>query len=100
MIKDVTVGIRNVLINILSFDDNIMYEFCIRECGTLILYVFHFRKSIKSMHKSAFRSTDPEVLDGFIRTWSGKTSEDGPVESEHELESIKRWKSKVKALKL
>src|SRR4051812_2721602 len=31
-----------------------------------------------------------KVLDGFIRTCSGKTSEDGHAKSEHELESIRR----------
>src|SRR3954466_962551 len=38
---------------------------------------------IKSMHKSALRSFDSEGSACNIRTWSGKTSEDGQAESEH-----------------
>src|SRR4051812_4902294 len=35
------------------------------------------------MHKISARSTDSEGLACNIRTWSGKTSEDGQAESEH-----------------
>src|SRR3954470_18334477 len=38
---------------------------------------------IKSMHKSALRSFVSEGSACNIRTWSGKTSEDGQAESEH-----------------
>src|SRR3954469_13672849 len=71
------------MINILSFDDNNVYEFCLRQCGTLILCNFHFRNYIKSMHKISARSTDSEGSTCNIRTWSGKTLEDGQAESEH-----------------
>src|SRR3954468_12398304 len=39
---------------------------------------------------SAQKQLTQKVLDGFIRTCSGKTSEDGHAESKHELESIRR----------
>src|SRR3954465_15923961 len=83
--KGEIVRTRFVLINILSFDDNIVYEFCIRQCGTLILCIFHFRKYIKSMHKFSVRSNDSEGSVCNIRTCSRKTSEDGQAESEHGL---------------
>src|SRR3954462_8988187 len=54
-----------------------------RECGTLILCNFHFRNYIKSMHKISARSTHSEGSACNIRTWSGKTLEDGQAESEH-----------------
>src|SRR4051812_16853778 len=38
---------------------------------------------MKSMHKISTRSTDSEGSACSIRTWSGKTSEDGQSESEH-----------------
>src|SRR3954470_2372134 len=43
---------------------------------------------------NAQKQLTQKVLDGFIRTCSGKTSEDGQAESEHELESIRRMKVK------
>src|SRR3954464_5772930 len=76
---------RIVLINILSFDDNIIYEFCIRQCGTLILCIFHFRKYVKSMHNSAQEALTQKVQVCNSRTCSRKTSEDGQAESEHGL---------------
>src|SRR3954468_22192874 len=54
-----------------------------RECGTLILCNFRFKNYIKSMHKISARSTNSEGPTCNIRTWSGKTSEDGQAESEH-----------------
>src|SRR3954466_865281 len=44
---------------------------------------FRFWNYIKSMHKISARSTDSEGSACNIRTWSGKTSEDGQAESEH-----------------
>src|SRR4051812_38134356 len=38
---------------------------------------------MKSMHKISTRSTDSEGSACSIRTWSGKTLEDGQAESEH-----------------
>src|SRR3954462_4611540 len=78
--KGEIVRTRIVLINILSFDDNNVYEFCLRQCGTLILCNFHFKKYIKSMHKISARSTDSEgssmqhqnMLSQDIRRWSSK----------------------------
>src|SRR3954468_9978234 len=87
---------RFVLINILSFDDNNVYEFCLRKCGTPILYNFHFRKYIKSMHKISARSTDSEgssmqhqnmlsqdirIWLSRIRTWSTEASEELEIRS-------------------
>src|SRR3954467_4167242 len=83
--KGEIVRTRIVLINILSFDDNIIYEFCIRQCGTLILCIFHFRKYIKSMHNSAQEALTQKDQVCNIRTCSRKTSEDGQAESKHGL---------------
>src|SRR3954469_295817 len=44
---------------------------------------FPFQDYTKSMHKISARSTDSEGSACNIRTWSGKTSEDGQAESEH-----------------
>src|SRR3954471_17291007 len=54
-----------------------------RQCGTLILCNFRLRNYTKSMHKISTRSTDLEGSACNIRTWSGKTSEDGQAESKH-----------------
>src|SRR3954464_6438315 len=84
-VDEESVRTRFVLINILCFDDNIIYEFCIRQCGTLILCIFHFKKYIKSMHNQRSKALTQKILDGYIRTCSRKTSEDGQAESEHGL---------------
>src|SRR3954471_21980770 len=56
--------------------------------------------SIKSMHKISTRSTDSEGSACNIKTWSGKTSEDGQAESEHGLwKHQKNLRSEAEALK-
>src|SRR3954464_3556103 len=99
--KGEIVRTRFVLINILSFDDNNIYEFCIRQCGTLILCIFHFRKYIYIEYAQiSARSTDSEGSVCNIRTCSRKTSEDGQAESEHGLlKHLKNLKSEEEALK-
>src|SRR3954467_14447775 len=90
---DQGVRTRFVLINILSFDDNNVYEFCLRQCGNLILCNFHFRKYIKSMHKISARSTDSEgssiqhqnMLSPYIRRWSSRIRT-WSIEASEELE--------------
>src|SRR3954467_2094150 len=98
---DQGVRTRFVLINILSFDDNNVYEFFLRQCGTLILCNFHFRKYTKSMHNSTQEALTQKVQVCNIRTCSRKTSEDGQAESEHGLlKHQKNLRLEAEALKL
>src|SRR3954464_5945827 len=95
--KGEIVRTRFVLINILSFDDNNVYKFFLRQCGTLILCNFHFRKYIKSMHKISARSTDSEglsmkhynMLSQDIRRWSSRIRT-WSIEASEELEITSR----------
>src|SRR4051812_36175952 len=91
--KGEIVRTRFVLIIILSFDDNNVYEFCLKQCGTLIECNFHFRKYKKSMHKISARSTDSEgssmqhqnMLSQDIRRWSSRIKT-WSIEASEELE--------------